>query len=348
MIDVLSERSSEALAAWLAAHPGAEIVCRDRDSGYTRAVADQLPTAVQVADRWHLLQNLGAAVEKTSHRHRTCLHKNALDAGPGPLPDLIPADPLPPTTLPPTALMQRVASRYTEIHRLRDATWTLSAIARRLGLDRKTVRRYLTEDLDTLVASARDRRPRQLDPYKPYLQQRFSMGCTNASELYRQICEHGYTGNTQAVRLYVRTLRAGTAAPLPPRPVPTARAITSWIMRPRDTLTTEEITQLDEVRIACPDIATACDLARAFADLARTRRGEQLEEWIRQAEQHGPPALRGFAGFLRQGLNAVKAGLTLDYSSGIVEGHINRLKMLKRQTFGRAGLPLLRKRVLLV
>ncbi|WP_327434744.1 transposase [Streptomyces sp. NBC_01236] len=88
-------------------------------------------------------------------------------------------------------------------------------------------------------------------------------------------------------------------------------------------------------------------LARAFTDLLRHRRGFLLGDWIRQAERTAPPPIKGFAGFLRQDLDAVLAGLTLDYSSGRVEGHVNRLKTLKRQMFNRAGLPLLRKRVLL-
>ncbi|MFD7477809.1 hypothetical protein ACFV8Z_38310 [Streptomyces sp. NPDC059837] len=222
--------------------------------------------------------------------------------------------------------MQRVTERHAEIHRLREATWTISAIARRFGLDRKTVRRYLTTDLDVLIASARDRRPHQLDSYRPYLQQRFAHGCTNATQLYREIHEHGYRGNHQAVRLYIRSLRGGTAAAEPPRPIPTPRRITSWTMRPRDGLSREEQDQLDEVRIACPDIATACDLARVFTGLVRDRRGHLLGDWVREAETNGPGPVRGFAGFLRQDWDALLAGLTLDYSSGVVEGHVNRLR----------------------
>jgi transposase len=210
--------------------------------------------------------------------------------------------------------MQRVSERYAEIHRLREATWTISAIARRFGLDRKTVRRYLSDDLDMLIASARDRRPRQIDPYRPYIQQRFTDGCTNATQIYREIREHGFRGNHQAVRLYVRSLRGGTAATEASRPIPSPRKITSWIMRPRDTLSSDEQAQLDEARIACPDIATACDLARVFTGL------------VREAETNGPAPVRGFAGFLRQDWDAVLAGMTLVYSSGVVEGHVNRLR----------------------
>ncbi|WP_405844585.1 ISL3 family transposase [Streptomyces sp. NBC_01518] len=330
-IDLLPDRTSETLAAWLTAHPGAEIICRDRDGGYSRAIKEAAPDATEVADRWHLLQNLSAAVEKTCHQHRSCLYKYALDDVDAPAPPTAPPTALLPLTppldnIPATPLMQRVTERHAEIHRLRDATWTISAIARRFGLDRKTVRRYLTTDLEVLIASARDRRPRQLDPYRPYLQQRFADGLTNAAQLYREIHEHGYRGNHQAVRLYIRTLRGGTAAAEPPRPIPTPRRITSWIMRPRDGLSREEQDQLDKVRLACPDIATACDLARVFAGLVRDRRGHLLADWVREAETNGPGPVRGFAGFLRQDWGAVLAGMTLAYSSGVVEGHVNRLR----------------------
>jgi transposase len=329
-VDLLADRTSETLAAWLTAHPGAKIVCRDRDSGYSRAIKEAAPDATEVADRWHLLQNLSAAVEKTCHQHRACLHKCALDDVDGPTSATTPPTTLLPLTppldnIPATPLMQRVSERYTEIHRLREATWTISAIARRFGLDRKTVRRYLTTDLDVLIASARDRRPRQIDPYRPYIQQRFADGCTNATQIYREIREHGFRGNHQAVRLYVRSLRGGTAATEAPRPIPSPPKITSWIMRPRDTLSRDEQDQLDEARIGCPDIA-ACDLARVFTGLVRDRRGHLLAAWVREAETNGPGPIQGFAGFLRQDWDAVLAGMTLAYSSGVVEGHVNRLR----------------------
>ncbi|MEU8975518.1 ISL3 family transposase [Streptomyces monashensis] len=150
-IDLLADRTSETLAAWLTAHPGAEIICRDRDSGYSRAIKEAAPQATEVADRWHMLQNLSAAVEKTCHQHRSCLYKYALDDVDAPTPAHAPPKTLLPSTppldnIPATPLMQRVTERHAEIHRLREATWTISAIARRLGLDRKTVRRYLTTD----------------------------------------------------------------------------------------------------------------------------------------------------------------------------------------------------------
>ncbi|MFF0052731.1 transposase [Streptomyces sp. NPDC005498] len=101
-----------------------------------------------------------------------------------------------------------------------------------------------------------------------------------------------------------------------------------------------------EVRLACPDITRACNLARTFADLVRRRRGYLLLEWIRQAEQDAPKRMQGFSGFLRRDLDAVTAGLTLPWSSGVIEGHVNRVKTLKRAMYGRASFELLRTRIL--
>ncbi|MGW6602203.1 transposase [Streptomyces sp. NPDC055036] len=101
------------------------------------------------------------------------------------------------------------------------------------------------------------------------------------------------------------------------------------------------------VRLACPDITRARDLAWTFLDMARNQRGMLLPEWIRQAEQNAPKPVSGFASFLRQDLAAVTAGLTLPWSSGIVEGHVNRVKTIKRAIYGRASFRLLRSRILI-
>lgn len=118
-------------------------------------------------------------------------------------------------------------------------------------------------------------------------------------------------------------------------------------MQTRASLSPRDAAGPDELRLACPDIAAACDFPRTFTDLLRHRRGYLQHDWIRQAEQTTPAPVKSFAGFPRQDIDAVLAGLTSDYSSGVVEGHVNRLTTLKGQMFNRAGLLLLRKRVLL-
>jgi transposase len=117
-------------------------------------------------------------------------------------------------------------------------------------------------------------------------------------------------------------------------------------MRNRELLSTQEVEHLDQARLACPDIARACDLARAFTDLVRNRRGQLLPAWIRQAEHSDVLPVAKFAAFLRQDFDAVTAGLTHEWSSGKVEGHVNRVKTIKRAMYGRAGFRLLRTRIL--
>ncbi|MFC9602423.1 ISL3 family transposase [Streptomyces niveus] len=328
VVDVLPDREADTFAAWLTAHPGAEIICRDRATAYTKAIKEAAPDVLEVADRWHLLQNLGAAVEKTCHQHRSCLRKHAEEE----------------IEVPVVATVT-----ITDVHRLVNAGWTISAIGRRLRLDRKTVRRFRDTDLDDLLASARDRRPTGvLAPFKAYATARFTNtgGSVTAPQVLAEIRAQGYRGSVQAIRKHFAALRDGTAEPVR-ADIPSPRKITSWIMCRREDIRPKDDERLLQVQLACPDITRACDLARTFHDLITHRRGQLLKDWIRQAEQDAPPApVRSFAGFLRQDLDAVTAGLTLEWSSGVVEGNVNRVKTIKRSMYNRASFRLLRIRIL--
>ncbi|KMO96053.1 ISL3 family transposase [Streptomyces roseus] len=333
-VDVLPDRETSTVTAWLQEHPGAEIICRDRLMAFTKAIRQAAPDALEVADRWHLLQNLSTAVEKTCRRHRGCLRQSA---GPGTSP---------PLAAPETPLLGRIRQRHAEVNELAATGLPLSAIGRLLRLDRKTVRRYRNKDLEDLLASAQDRGHGVLDPYMEHIQQRFHAGCTSPMRLYREVLDLGYTGGYHVVHRYVVTIRKGIAAPA--RSITTRpRDITSWIMRPEESLSTSDMARLDAVRSACPEIALACDLAREFTDMLRQRRGHLLRDWIQKAELGGPDTIGIFAASIRQDLHAVTAGLTLPYSSGIIEGHVNRIKTIKRQMYGRASFALLRARILL-
>ncbi|WP_351234421.1 ISL3 family transposase [Streptomyces sp. NPDC002133] len=197
VVDVLPDRTSETFAAWLTEHPGAEIICRDRASAYTKAVKEAAPHALEVADRWHLLQNLSAAVEKTCHQHGDCLRKRAEEETVTEVPEPPPML-LPPAELPRTQIIERTRHRYKDIHRLLEKRWTISAIARRLNLDRKTVRRFRDTDLDELLASARERQPNGvLEPFKAYLNVRFTEahGQVSGTQLFLEIQARGYRGS---------------------------------------------------------------------------------------------------------------------------------------------------------
>jgi hypothetical protein len=139
-----------------------------------------------------------------------------------------------------------------------------------------------------------------LDAFKPYPQQQYAAGVTCGRTLFQQIRERGFRGDYSTLTPYLRTLRAGTA-PSAPEEIPSPRRISALIRRNLDRLSAGEIEQLDQARLACPDIARTCDLARTFTDLVRNRRGQLLPGWIRQAERSDLAPVANFAAFLRLG-----------------------------------------------
>jgi Transposase len=148
------------------------------------------------------------------------------------------------------------------------------------------------------------------------------------------------------VRRLTAQLRRDTAVPAPP-PAPPARKVASWILTPPGDLTDDDRTGLARITGRCAERATTRDLVRDFAGMLCNRRGEHLEAWAARAEASPVSELRGIVKGLRRDWAAVTAGLTVSYSSGAVEGHVNPIKMIKRQMYGRAEPDLLRKRVLL-
>jgi transposase len=186
-----------------------------------------------------------------------------------------------------------------------------------------------------------------LDDYAEHLQQRWAAGATDAAALTAEITSLGYRGSVKTVRRYLQPLRsAQSATPRPPAP-PTAREATEWLTRHPDSLTDDERCARDAVLDRSPALGITRDRVHEFAEILTQRRGHELHGWLQRVDTDGAPALRSFAAGLCRDLDAVTAGLTLPYSSGPVEGTVNRIKMIKRQMFGRANFDLLRKRVLL-
>jgi transposase len=202
------------------------------------------------------------------------------------------------------------------------------------------------KDPDELLVGQWTGRTSILDPYKPYIDQRYADGSTIARRLFEEIRQRGYPGQEQIVRKYVHRLREAFPHQAPPRRRPSVRDVTGWITRHPDRLDADDAQQLKQILTRVPALATTVEHVRAFAELMNNLRGHQLKDWITRVQHDQVPALQTFATGLLQDLDAVVAGLTLRYSSGAVEGHNNKIKMLKRQMFGRANFDLLRKRVL--
>jgi transposase len=340
-IDMFDGRDGDSLAAWLRQHPEVEVICRDRAGGYGEGARSGAPQATQVADRFHLWQNLGQAVEKTVNAHRSQLVAPA----PPQADDAMPAEVQP---APEKKIVTRLREHHAAVHELAAQGLNKSAIGRKLGLHQATVRKYLNADSFTELTAVTEQRAHLVDDYVAYLHRRWNEGERNATELFREIKQQGYPGGELAVQRYLRRFRKGLGQiPHPGPKPPSVRQATSWIMTHPDHLDPRDAVKLRELRSRDRDFNRLVKHVRAFAIMMTGRHGDRLDAWITTVEHDTLVPLAGFARNLRRDLDAVRNGLTLPHSSGPVEGNINRLKMIKRQMFGRAGLDLLRKRVLL-
>jgi transposase len=362
---LLPDREAATLQAWLTAHPGAGIICRDRAGNYAEGARAGAPDAIQVADRWHLWHNLAGYAEKTVAGHRGCLkdQPGTGDAGddaprtagapeqepPGQAEDgQIPPDGLLDACGRERRLVTRTRERHAEIRQRLDAGESLSAISRVTGLDRKTVQRFARAgSAEELLGKATSREP-ELDQFKPYLHQRQNEGVTDAAALHAELRQRGWAGSERTVRRYVRPFRQAPAAPGPAPAVPKTRQITRWLLTRPGHLQPDEQAQLQAIRACCPHIDALAGHVTAFAEMMTARTGSRdLETWLAAVEADEQAGLRSFAAGIRNDQQAVINGLTLHWNSGKVEGTVNKIKMIKRQMYGRASFSLLRKRVIL-
>ncbi len=367
-IALLPERTAVPVAQWLQAHPGVEIIARDRSSAYAEGARQGAPQAIQVADRFHVFQNLRETLDQVFLTHGKVLDAVHALGRPQPVPlsEEALAVPVPPHDVP-RPIQQRAALRqarrqalHTQVWALHHQGWTAPAIAQHVGRSLRTVQRALR----TTTLTGRQRRSDYgdslLTPSTPSLLERWNAGCYTAMRLCRALRQQGYAGGYGVVAASARRLRQaqglspGQRRPrrsLPNVAEPVSQPLTprraTWLVLRRETQrTADEVQQLVQLRTQSTAVAEAIDLAQDFTQLVRQRQPAQLDPWLQRATKSTLDALRRFAAGLSEDYQAVKAGVTLPWSTGPVEGHMNRLNMLKRQMFGRAHLDLLGHRFL--
>ncbi|MFD8534486.1 ISL3 family transposase [Streptosporangium canum] len=349
-VDLLPDREGGTFAAWLTTHPAVEVICRDRAEAYGEAATTGAPTAIQVADRWHLWHNLAEAVERCVRQHQRCLREPDEPAPdlPTPAEQVRLAGQIVAPAGPEGRYADRTRDQHAAVHTLREQGYSLRATARHLGITVRRVRQLARATTwQELVAERWQGRYRLLDPYKEYLHQRWQGGCTNLVRLHSEITEMGYQGSYNSLCAYFRRFRQvkgrSPAQPVPP----SAREVTTWITRHPDRLKEIEKQQLKTVLARCPELQAVSGHVRTFAGMLADLAADRLQGWLAAVLADDLPGLHSFVHGIERDLAAVTAGLSLPWSSAAVEGQVNRIKMLKRQMFGRAGFLLLRKRVLL-
>jgi len=350
VVDLLPDRSIAVVAHWLQEHGGVEIVARDRNGSYAEGIRQGAPDATHVADRFHVMQNLVEALERLLLHHGDARERAAQALAP------------PPSPRPLVRWEQRAAAVshqrqapkvtiYERVWAMRAQGHDIAHIARTVGVGRPTVYRYLSMDRPPERIHRPQRARRPIDPYVPYLLHRWGEDCRNANQLWREIQAMGYAQSSRTVAHLITDWRHQEQSgrdPVPRHTIKawTARHVAFLFIAPPGDLTGEQASYLSALREAQPALGAAYALAQDFAAMVRKRQGQRLDPWIERAVAGECAEMRTFASGLLPDKAAVKAGLTLEWSTGPCEGHIHRLKLIKRSMYGKAGFSLLRRRVL--
>ncbi len=295
VLDLLSDRQAETLANWLRQRPGIEIVARDRAGAYADGIRQGAPNAVQVADRWHLLRNLGDAVRAVVDRchgeiGRAARQFQAQSIEPEPDPVSPPQD----ASMTLTASQQRSQdvqgrrhARYQQAAQLRAAGASISRIAAVVGTERKTVRGWLRAG----GAPSWRKPPRAsiLTPHHGYLDERWAGGCHNAALLWRELVTRGFRGRSGVVRTWAEDRRTRTLRPAHPIPVheacPSGRQLTRLLLADAGATSESDHRFVAHLLDRIPHLADAVAVAKRLHGLLRKTTSDSLVEILDAAAE---------------------------------------------------------------
>ena len=332
-VTLLPDREQATAEAWLRERPSIGVVARDRGGGYGEAVACALPRATQVADRWHLVENASRAFLDAVRRSMRRVREVAGAA-----------------TINPELLTAAERIQYEGYLRRGEANAAIRALAgagvpirqigRRLGHSRKVVRALIRGERDDVFRV----RQSSLEPHLPWLDAQWDAGARNAAELWRRLTAHGFRGSLRVIGEWAtRRRRAERATVENVQRVPSARTIARLLTTGHDRLTRAETVTVAAVGAGVPALVEARDLVAGFQAMVRTMAPAKLGPWIERA---GASLIASFARGVTKDEAAVRAAMTLPWSNGQTEGQITKLKLVKRQMYGRGKIDLLQARLI--
>lgn len=336
IVDLLPDREAGTVATWLAERPGIEIVCRDRGGSYREAVAKGAPQALQVADRWHLLENASAAFLDIVRRHMRQLRR-AITSG-----DIDP-DTLSKAEKLQWAGWQRRDEMNQKIRVLHGDGQGIKAIVKMTGVSRQTVRRILRGSRDDVFRS----RESTLDRWTKHLETEWDSGCRNGAKLWWRLREAGFSGSSRVVSEWATRKRRATKigaehAGAVATTMPTSRVIARLLTTERDCKSAEALRIRVAVETASPTLVAARNLLDRFRAMIAAKKPDDLDPWVADA---AGSELASFANGIVADGGAVRAAILETWSNGQTEGQVTKLKLVKRQMYGRGKLDLLRARL---
>ena len=361
VVDVLPDRSAATTADWLRQQPDVEIVSRDRCGLYAQGAREGAPQARQVADRFHLFQNLRETIENQLSRSDRGMARPSL-----PITDGEDSSP----TICSTRGRQKVAQHrhltrrahdrsrqamYERVQILKAAGRNVRGIAREMGVNWRTAKKWVHA---TAFPERSERAPTPTSPrfFRDYLSGRWASGCTRGRQLFEEIQPRGYTGSYSNLERFLTKWRRGKFAALSPSPAATAtlgtttatapataaampRAIdptTGWLislivaaalcMKPRGLLTTGQAAKVAALKNASLEFVTMRGLAMRFRGILRSKNAKRLDGGLNDAQRSGIYAMQRFARTLRQDICAVRNAVAEPWSNGQTEGQINSIE----------------------
>jgi transposase len=292
-VDLLEDRTSASLASWLKSHPGVEIISRDRGNEMIKGSTEGAPTALQVADRWHLLKNLHDALEHFLESKPACL-KAAVETTPKELisqPVELITKQLVADEKHQTKAVQmqqfrqeKKSVRFEAVKTMQAEGFSQNEIVRQLKMAVKTVRKYALLETCPFYPQGCTRSSK-MNPYRAYLEEKWQEGQQNATQLWREIQREGFSGSRGLVaqwaakkRTHRLTKRESSRMPMPKRIVPLSPGRAVWLLlKSVDELDDEEQAALDRMIGMDAQVALAYTLGQAFLRMVRERQLDQLE-----------------------------------------------------------------------
>lgn len=348
-IDLLPDREGKTLENWLLAHPGVRIASRDRSSVYANAIRNACPEAIQVADRWHLLKNLGENTARVLDTQRSLIRDVAREAYSPPEANAVITETKPTVGEQIKAVDQQPTEKrypkYQQVKQLQSQGHSSRAIARHLRMSRNTVNRYFKQE--AFVGKTHVRKSNILD-YEPYLRQRWQEGEQCVKSLFKEIKAKGYNGSYTILTVFLAAYpKMPDQLSLPPATRVmsfSSRSLSIALCQKDDDWEDKDKPFLKKLLEKSPLLEQLRELNLEFKNMMEQKKGEQLFSWCEKASQF--PYLKSFVQGIRQDFDAVYQAMVSVWSNGQTEGQVNRLKNIKRQMYGRASFELLRIRVL--